>query len=449
MNNLHRSDLQAASDSEKYWIVTANMGYGHLRATYPLRKYAEDRIIIDGFEIDVSPKERKRWKRILNIYESFSRAKGIPFIGNYLFNLLDAFLQIPSYYPIRDLSNSTFQVNYLRSNISKGLCSGMLDKVRTKNIPVIASFYASAVAVDLRSFQSVFCIICDADINRVWVAKDPYESRIEYFAPCDKAAQRLRTYGVPTDRIYTTGFPLPEELLGGRELPVLKKNLRKRLAHLDPSERFKTLHGKNVQYFLGNETYTPSTEDRLTIMYAVGGAGAQKEIGGKIANSLKDDIRGNTVRLILVAGTRKEVRDYFEKVKSDVAPGADGITVIYSEDITTYFDLFNAALANTDILWTKPSELSFYCALGLPIIMTPPIGSQEKFNAKWLYEIQAGIRQENPDYTHEWLFEKLNKGVIAEAAWSGFLKARKLGLYKILDVIRTGKITQDHSPLLR
>ncbi len=449
MNNLHNIDIQGIPETEKYWIVTANMGYGHQRATYPLRNFAEGGIITDGFEADVSPKEKKRWKRILNTYEFFSRAKSIPFIGNYLFNLLDAFLQIPSYYPIRDLSNSTFQVNYLRSNISKGLCSYMLEKVRTKNIPVVASFYASAISVDLESFQQVFCIICDADINRVWVAKDPYESRIEYFAPCDKAAQRLRTYGVPTDRIYTTGFPLPEELLGGRELPVLKKNLRKRLLHLDPQQRFQTLHGKNVQYFLGKETYTPAVDERLTIMYAVGGAGAQKEIGGKIADSLKDYIQSNKVRLILVAGIRKEVRDYFKTVKEKVAPDSDAVTIIYAETMNAYFDQFNAALADTDILWTKPSELSFYCALGLPIIMTPPIGSQEKFNAKWLYEIQAGIRQENPEYTHQWLFEKLNKGVIAEAAWSGFLKARKLGTYKMLDVIKTGKITQDHSPLLR
>jgi hypothetical protein len=449
MNNLPNNDIQAALEEEKFWIVTANMGYGHQRATYPLRHYAEGGIITDGFDNDVSAKEKKRWKRILNLYEFFSRAKGIPFIGNSLFTLLDAFLQIPSYYPIRDLSNSTFQVNYLRSNIHKGLCAGMLEKVRAKNIPVIASFYASAIAVDLQSFQPVFCIVCDADINRVWVAKEPWESRIEYFAPCDKAAQRLQTYGVPADRIYTTGFPLPEELLGGKDIPVLKKNLRKRLAHLDPQQRFTTLHGKNVQYFLGKETYTPSTEDRLTIIYAVGGAGAQKEIGGKIAHSLKDFIQGNKVKLILVAGIRKEVRDYFEKVKTEVAPGSNNIDIIYSSEMNTYFDLFNAALAETDILWTKPSELSFYCALGLPIIMTPPIGSQEKFNAKWLYEIQAGIRQENPDYTHQWLFEKLNKGVIAEAAWSGFLKARKLGIYKMIEAIRTGKITQDHSPLLR
>jgi hypothetical protein len=81
--------------------------------------------------------------------------------------------------------------------------------------------------------------------------------------------------------------------------------------------------------------------------------------------------------------------------------------------------------------------------------MTPTIGSQEKFNRRWLLEIQAGIRQENPEYTDQWLTDYLAKGRLAEAAWSGFLKARKLGTYKILDVLDKGKLSDDTSPLMR
>jgi hypothetical protein len=106
-------------------------------------------------------------------------------------------------------------------------------------------------------------------------------------------------------------------------------------------------------------------------------------------------------------------------------------------------------MRTTDIIWTKPSELSFYCALGIPIIMTPAIGSQEKFNRQWLREIQAGISQENPDYAHEWLFDWLNKGRLADAAWDGFLKARKLGTYNIKDIVTKGKMAGNNSPVLR
>jgi len=55
----------------------------------------------------------------------------------------------------------------------------------------------------------------------------------------------------------------------------------------------------------------------------------------------------------------------------------------------------------------------------------------------------------NPEYTDEWLFHLLKKGHLAEAAWSGFLKARKLGTYKILEVLETGRFTRDSSPIIR
>lgn len=106
-------------------------------------------------------------------------------------------------------------------------------------------------------------------------------------------------------------------------------------------------------------------------------------------------------------------------------------------------------MRSTDILWTKPSELSFYCGLGIPIIMSPPIGAQERYNAKWLMEIHAGIPQEDPRYAGEWLFDLLSEGRLAEAAWDGFLKARKYGTYKILDLLKTGTMQRDPSPLKR
>ena len=106
----------------------------------------------------------------------------------------------------------------------------------------------------------------------------------------------------------------------------------------------------------------------------------------------------------------------------------------------TYFANFNQALRTTDILWTKPSELVFYTALGLPVIIAPPLGAHEHFNAKWLVQMGTGLPQEDPRYTNEWLFDWLNKGILAEAAWEGFMEAPKLGVYNIEDVVfRKGK----------
>ena len=97
----------------KAWIVSADMGYGHQRAVYPLKDIAEEGIITVGSSEAVSNSEKKLWKRLLNAYEFFSRAKGIPIVGPPLFSMLDALMHIPSFYPMRNLSNTTFQVNLL------------------------------------------------------------------------------------------------------------------------------------------------------------------------------------------------------------------------------------------------------------------------------------------------------------------------------------------------
>ena len=90
------------------------------------------------------------------------------------------------------------------------------------------------------------------------------------------------------------------------------------------------------------------------------------------------------------------------------------------------------------MLWTKPSELVFYSALGMPIIMAPSLGSQEDYNRTWLKTIGAGISQNDPRYTHEWLFDWVNSGWLAEAAMAGFLDSRQFGVYNIIDVVFNG-----------
>ncbi|MEW5818142.1 MAG: hypothetical protein AB1798_22480, partial [Spirochaetota bacterium] len=158
----------------------------------------------------------------------------------------------------------------------------------------------------------------------------------------------------------------------------------------------------------------------------------------------KGDIRVN-----LVAGVRSEVREYFERVKKDTLPDCGNIRIIFGDTRTVYFNAFASIIRETDILWTKPSELSFYSGLGIPIIMSPTIGYQEEYNKRWLSEIQAGIPQEDPQYVEQWLFDLLNEGRLAESAWDGFLKARKYGTYKIMEVLLTGTMARETSVLKR
>ncbi len=435
-------------NSIEAWVVAADMGYGHQRAAYPLRSIAHDGILIVGRNDASSDSERGLWARLLSVYESFSRARSIPVVGKPVFDVLDFLLHIPSMYPIRDLSRSTFQVDLLASLVKKGLGRGLLARISQKHLPLVTSYFAPAVAADMGGYDRIFCIICDADLNRVWVAREPWESHINYFAPCGRAAQRLKAYGVPEHRIFPTGFPLPEELLG-EDLAILKHDLSRRLIRLDPDHRFRALHSPGVKHFLGVDLRELQPEGPLTVTYAVGGAGALKEIGGRLVTGLRPELESGAMHLNLVAGVRQEVRDYFREVVGQHPSLAPHITIQYAKTVPEYFDSFNALLRTTDILWTKPSELSFYCALGIPIVMTPPIGSQEHFNRRWLFEIQAGMKQEDPDFASQWLGDALRDGRLAEMAWDGFLKARKLGTRNIIEVLKTGFCPPSDSPLER
>jgi hypothetical protein len=143
------------------------------------------------------------------------------------------------------------------------------------------------------------------------------------------------------------------------------------------------------------------------------------------------------------------VAEFFSEVKERMLPNSPYVKILYKESKPEYFRAFAKLIRSTDVLWTKPSELSFYAGLGLPIIMSPTIGSQEEYNRRWLLEVQAGIPQDDPRYAHQWLFDLLQAGRLAEAAWDGFLKARKYGTYKIREVLETGTMVRETSPLRR
>ena len=245
-NNLIPSALK-----DKFWLVSADMGYGHQRAIYPLKFLSKDRIILNA---NMSPyaslKERRLWKDMLRTYEFMSRAGKLPLIGSLLTKMLDSLLYIPSFYPLKDRSNSTLQVRYLKLRIKKGLCNGILENMKRPELPMITSFYSSAIAAEMAGHGPVFCIICDTDMSRVWVTEDARTSRILYFAPGTVAAQRLHSYGVPEKNILLTGFPLPLELLGDRNLSTLKMNLKRRISNLDPSGSFYNLYNHSINAYL-------------------------------------------------------------------------------------------------------------------------------------------------------------------------------------------------------
>lgn len=240
-------------------------------------------------------------------------------------------------------------------------------------------------------------------------------------------------YGVKAENAIVSGFPLPKENIGSKK-EILKADLARRVAALDPAGAYRDDYSALLADALPKK---PSGEAApLTLSFAVGGAGAQKETGAIILNRLARQVRQGKMRLNLIAGNRPEVRDYFlAEIKKAGLKAGQGVNIIFAADKIDYFRLFNDCLHGTDILWTKPSELSFYCALGLPILMSSPVGSQEDFNREWLMSVGAGIDSLDPRFVDEWLPDMLASGRLARAAMDGFLNAEAMGTYNIAAIV--------------
>ncbi len=427
---------------KKAYILTVDMGYGHQRAVYPLADIAEGEIITANNYPGIPKSDRRTWEGGRNIYEKISRLKHVPILGTIAFDIMDYTQRIEPFYPRRDLSKSTWQLREQYALIRRGWGRDLIERLNKNPLPIIGSFPTAVFFAEEHGYAGeIYCICTDTDVNRAWAPEKPKGSRIKYLVPNRRVKERLQLYGVADENIFITGFPLPKENLG-KNLETLKENLGCRIGNLDPEGRYQKKYAHTLEYYLGAEYCNLKSRRPLSITFAVGGAGAQREIGVTILESLHDYIDKGMIRLHLVAGVRQDVYRYYEAAVKSLHIGAEHgghVHIIFAKEKQDYFKKFNETLMATDILWTKPSELSFYAGLGLPIIIAPTVGSQEDFNRSWLLSIGAGFMQEDPRYTHEWLFDWLKSGWLAEAAMNGFMNAPRNGAYHIEDIVLRGK----------
>lgn len=411
------------------------MGYGHQRTAYPLRDIASGGKIVNVNHYKGIPKrDKKIWRTTRYFYEFISRFRRVPFIGLTLFLFLDRFQKIFSYYPKRDLSKSNFSTRNIFRLIRKvGWGRDIVEKLRKTPLPMVTTFFTPAFMAEEFGYPNdIYCVICDADIARSWVSLNPQKSKIKYFVPNSWTRDRLKLYGIKPENIFYTGYPLPKENIGGENMEILKKDLGYRILNLDPKGKYRKIYKPLIKGYLGELPSLPSHP--LTIMFSIGGAGAQKEIALEIVNSLKEKIKNKEIKVIISIGVRRELKKYFAKNIKDLRLDS-WVSLLSGESVREYFDNFNKALRTTDILFTKPSELSFYAGLGIPIVIEPSIGSQEDSNRRWLLHTGAAILQENPNYTDQWLFDWLEAGDFAEMAMQGFVETKILGTYNIEKII--------------
>src|SRR5208337_1312348 len=81
----------------KVWLVTVNMGYGHQRASYPLRSIAYKGIITANDYPGMPQSDKDVFTSLETNYNNLSRFKNFPVIGKIVWDLFDKLQEIPDF----------------------------------------------------------------------------------------------------------------------------------------------------------------------------------------------------------------------------------------------------------------------------------------------------------------------------------------------------------------
>jgi hypothetical protein len=440
-----------------FYITTVLMGYGHLRAADNVAGLGRGRLV----RVDQPPftnlPDILVWKSSQDLYHAISRTvetrlrflcrmleriEDIPEdskrasmdysilmallirmgVGRRLRRLSDASDALPQGQALRPGSGqdpSTSSGQALRSGSGRGTSTGAgynpsassgqacPPRLHTFFLPTLACVYNR---VPGKNYQ----LLCDADCHRVWAPIKPNDGEVTYLAPTAACADRLISYGVAHERIVVTGFPLPVENTGGKDLDVLQADFRARLERLS----------------------APS-DSPLRVLFALSGAGCYVHLLKGLIRELLPELRGGKLTLCVAAGDNRKAKAEIELYLAALnASPADGVTLLFSPDVLEGFALFNRALRESDLLITKPGELVFYAALGLPQVLLPPVGKHELKNRAYLIENGAAADLPGIESAGAWLLARRANGLWGRAAESAFARLPKLGTFAINDVVR-------------
>lgn len=185
------------------------------------------------------------------------------------------------------------------------------------------------------------------------------------------------------------------------------------------------------------------------ILLTVGGAGAQKEIFAEIIKQVLPLVERKEAVLFINVGDHKGVWEgicneipqlrahancYFDDWSRTCAFAADainndisGVHAFYHQDIFAAVYASNLLMRASDILVTKPSELSFY---PVPKLMIKRVGGHEAWGAIRAAEVGDGtIECETTDRALQMLSLMLESSEILEQMNKYILRAHQAGIY--------------------
>jgi UDP-N-acetylglucosamine:LPS N-acetylglucosamine transferase len=150
-----------------------------------------------------------------------------------------------------------------------------------------------------------------------------------------------------------------------------------------------------------------------------------KVVDGKYALTLFAGIRPKIASILLEMVQCAGLANHLDK----------NIKILLARDLQEYFHTFNECLANTDVLWTKPSELIFYASLGLPLLLADPVGGQEHANRKWLLSKDAGLDAGAPSEFARRIDHLLATGELYRIAGNAYSRLERNGLTRIIEIL--------------
>jgi processive 1,2-diacylglycerol beta-glucosyltransferase len=186
--------------------------------------------------------------------------------------------------------------------------------------------------------------VTDYDLHNMWLVPD----MTGYFAATDEVAFRMRSRGLPPDRLHVTGIPVMPAF-SQPNAPELDRETCVRELGLDPARR--------------------------TILIVAGGAGVG-DLPTLVRRML--DIPGD-FQIVAVAGRNAQAKE-----------ALDALAKKHPQRLLAlgFTDRMHKLMAASDLVVTKPGGLtvSECLALGRPMLLISPIPGQEEHNAGFLME---------------------------------------------------------------
>ncbi len=238
--------------------------------------------------------------------------------------------------------------------------------------------------------------------------------------------------------------------LGYRNLRGMNKG---RSVRPIPDEYIKyTGHYVDHEFVVNLEEDTKERLDRLSqdkpkrYLLTVGGAGAQQELFVKIINTIIPEVKAGKAVLFINVGDHKNVLDALKARIPELAEvsyhiddyaeakayiegfdGEAGINVFCDSDIFAAVYETNLLMRVSDVLITKPSELSFY---PIPKLFIQHIGGHEVYGAIHSAEIGDGTYEVDDDVeTADMLRLLQNENRVLEEMNCCILNNKKNGIY--------------------